>query len=189
MKHLFTTFLALLLAAPVAAGTREFTHTGTLKVDANTERSATLHLACSPNPDGGALSIELVVPEANSRKDFDYDDFEGPDAPAGDKALSTLAWDSSSGSTSITHPAAGWYAPQPPGSFMFGVSQRSHQRKEPARLLNAIRDEAGQLTWTQTGFDDAKRRLEARFAVDAAAAERLHIAVAECLPQNMPMRK
>src|SRR5258706_16400283 len=75
-----------------AAELHEFSQAGSLKIDAGPRRSATLHVACSPEKDGGALSIELIVLEANTRKDFDYDDFEGPDAAASDKALSHLVW-------------------------------------------------------------------------------------------------
>jgi hypothetical protein len=173
---------ALAFAAGAHAELHEFSQAGTLKIDAGSARSATLHAACSPDKDGGALSIELIVLEANSRKDFDYDDFEGPDAAAGSKALSHLAWTAGSGTTEITSAAAGWYAPEPPQSFMFGVSQRSHRRDAPAKLLAAIGPEAGNLVWTQTGFDKATRKLVATFEYDAAAAKRLRDAVATCLP-------
>ena len=179
------------IAITVAIGThaepREFSQSGKLKIDSSAERNATLHVACSPDPNGGALSIELNVPEAYKLKDFDYDDFEGPDAAASTQTLSALTWHAASAAdTSITSTAAGWYLDD---TFNFGINQLSHQRREPARLLNAIRDEAGQLTWTQTGFDNPKHQLIARFDFNAAAAQQLHQSVAECLPQNMPMRK
>jgi hypothetical protein len=173
---------ALAFAAAAHADLHEFSQAGTLKVDAGAPRSATLHAACSPDKDGGALSIELIVLEANTLKDFDYDDFEGPDAAAGGKALSHLAWTTGSGTTEISSTAAGWYAPEPPQSFMFGVSQRSHRREAPAKLLAAIGSESGKLVWTQTGSDKATRRLVATFDFDAAAATRLRNAVAACLP-------
>jgi hypothetical protein len=80
---------ALAFAAAAHADLHEFSQAGTLKVDAGAPRSATLHAACSPDKDGGALSIELIVLEANTLKDFDYDDFEGPDAAAGQGAESS----------------------------------------------------------------------------------------------------
>lgn len=178
--------LALASALAFATGARaelhEFSQAGTLQIDAGAARSATLHAACSPDKDGGALSIELIVLEANTRKDFDYDDFEGPDAAAGGKALTHLAWIAGSKTTEVTSTAAGWYAPEPPQSFMFGVSQLSHRREAPAKLLVAIGAEAGKLVWTQTGFDKATRKLVASFEFDAAAATRLRNAVATCLP-------
>ncbi len=170
------------LAAGAHAELHEFSQAGMLKIDAGAVRSATLHAACSPDKDGGALSIELIVLEANTRKDFDYDDFEGPDAAAGGKALTHLAWTAASGTTEISSAAAGWYAPEPPQAFMFGVSQLSHRREPPAKLLSAIGSEPGKLVWTQTGFDKATRRLVATFEFDAAAAMRLRGAVATCLP-------
>jgi hypothetical protein len=174
---------ALTLAS---AGFQQFAQSGTMKIGTDQERRAFLHVDCSPDRDGGALSIELVAAAANTRKDFDYEDFEGPDAPAGAKALSHIAWTTAAGTTEITHAAAGWYAPEPPESFMFGVSQISHHREEPARLIAAIGAEPGRLVWTQTGFDDAKRQLVASFELDAAAVKRLHNAASSCLPLSMP---
>ena len=188
--HAFVLGAFMLASATGAhAELHEFSQAGSLKTDAGAERSATLHLACSPDKDGGALGIELVVPEANTRKDFDYDDFEGPDAAAGGKALSHLVWTGASGAAEIHHVAAGWYAPEPPESFMFGVSQMSHRREPPARLLAAIGADGGRLVWTQTGFDKATRKLVATFELDAAAAGKARAAVASCLPASKPAGK
>jgi len=79
-----------------------------------------------------------------------------------------------------------WYAPEPPQSFMFGVSQRSHRREPPAKLLGAIGAEAGKFVWTQTGFDKSTRKLVATFEFDEAAAVRLRGAIATCLPDAKP---
>lgn len=177
-----------LLATPAAsAASFEFSQSGTLSIDNGAARGAKLHLACSPDQEGGALSIELLVPEANTRKDFDYDDFEGPDAAAGNKALSHIAWTSAAGTTEINQAVAGWYIPDPADAFMFGVSQVTHHREPPAKLIAAIDKAAGKLVWTQTGFDKATRRLVATFELDAAAAAKLHAAVVRCLPINSPM--
>ena len=81
----------LAMMACAHAELHQFVQDGTLKIGTAAERSAMLHVNCSPDPDGGALAIELVATEANTRKDFDYDNFEGPDAPAGGKALSHVA--------------------------------------------------------------------------------------------------
>ena len=181
--------LMLAITAGARAELHEFSQAGTLNIDAGAQRNATLHVACSPDIDGGALSIELVVPEANTRKDFDYDDFEGPDAPAGDKALSHLIWTTATGSTEIRRAAVGWYAPQPPESFMFGVTQMSHRREPPAKLLAAVAGDAGKLVWTQTGFDKATRKLVATFELDATSATRMRDAVSSCLPKAKPDAK
>lgn len=177
---------ALALAVQASAETFEFAQPGTMKIDAGTAREARLRMVCTPDRDGGALGIELTVPEANTRKDFDYDDFEGPDAAAGSSALSRLSWTSAAGMTAITAAAAGWYVPDPPEAYTFGVSQLSHHRAPPAQLLLAVGGDAGVFEWTQTAFDAGKRKLVATFTLDAAAAQRLHVAVARCLPINSP---
>jgi hypothetical protein len=181
--RLFAAATGLALAAAAHAELHEFSQAGRLQIDDGAPRSTTLRAACSPDKDGGALSIELIVLEANTRKDFDYDDFEGPDAAAASKALSHLVWTSATGTMQIAHVAAGWYAPEPQESFIFGVSQMSHRNEPPAKLLAAI-SAAGKLVWTQTGFDKATRKLSASFELDAAAAARLHAAVASCLPAS-----
>ena len=76
--HLLAAVAALAVSGTAQAELFTFDHAGSLQIDGGAARSATLNVACSPDQDGGALSIELVVPEANTRKDFDYDDFEGP---------------------------------------------------------------------------------------------------------------
>ena len=184
--HLLTAAIALAFATAANAESFEFSQPGTVKIDNGAERSATLHLTCSPDDDGGALSIELMVPEANTRKDFDYDDFEGPDAAAGSKPLSHIAWTSAAGTTAISYAAAGWYIPDPAEAFMFGVNQPSHHRKPPAQLIAAMGPDSGKLVWTQTGFDKTRHKLVATFELDAAAAAKLHAAVVRCLPINSP---
>lgn len=184
--RLLAATVALSVSSAAHAELFKFNQAGSVQIDAGAARSATLAITCSPDSDGGALSVELVVPEANTRKDFDYDDFEGPDAAAGEKSLSHLVWSGSGDSVEITHTASGWYAPEPPDSFMFGISQISHQRKPPSKLLAAVASGPGKLVWTQTGYDKATRKLVATFDFDAATAASLHTAAVRCLPINSP---
>jgi hypothetical protein len=144
-------------------------------------RTVSLRLLCEPDPDGGAISVELWVPQAYKLKDFDYDDFEGPDAAAGNRALSRVRVAGASGSTEITYPAAGWYAGEDPDTFVFGLSQRSHRKGKIATLLAAVDPKHTQLVWVQTGFDDPKRELRATFALDAATVRQIRDTVGECL--------
>ena len=175
--------IALAFSVTAQAELYKFEHAGRMQTAAG-ERAALLHVTCSPDRDGGALSIELVATEAYTRKDFDYDDFEGPDAPAGAKALSHLRWTVGDVITEITHTASGWYAPEPPESFMFGINQLSHRHEPPAKLLAAFGTNGGRFVWTQTGFDDPKHQLVATFDLDAAAAQRVRATVASCLPHE-----
>ena len=172
----------LAFASAAFAEPLEFSHAGTLAIDGGAGRSATLHVACSPEGRSGALGIDLVVPEASTRKDFDYVDFEGPDAVAGSRAPSRVTWTGGGRTTEITHAAAGWYAPEPAGSFMFGISQMAHHRDAPSKLLRMVGGEPGTLVWTQDGAGKPARQLVARFELDLAAADKLRATVAGCLP-------
>lgn len=176
--HLFAALLTAAAGGP--AELHRFDAAGTVRIGDAAPRPATLNTLCSADKPGGALSIELVVPEANTRKDFDYDDFEGPDAVAGDAVPARLAW-SGAAKAEVAHAAGGWYAPEPPDSFIFGISQLSQRTGAPARLLAAI-DGAGTLTWSQGGYARRDRALTATFEFDAAAAKRLRESVASCLP-------
>ena len=189
LKSLSTLAIALAVSGAAVAASRQFDQAGNLTIAGAAARPAHLHIACSPDQNGGALSIELTVPEANTRKDFDYDDFEGPDASAGSKALSHLVWTAAGTTTDITLAAAGWYAPEPPDSFMFGVSQPAHRDDAPAKLLAAIGKLPGQLVWTQSGADAKQGALIATFDLDAEAARRVHAAVQSCLPIGKPASK
>ncbi len=185
---LVQTLLVVSALTFAAADPGEFRQAGSMKIDGGAERSATLHVGCSADPDGGALVIELIATEANTRNDFDYEDFEGPDAPAGKKALSHVAWKTATGTTDITHAAAGSYLPEPPESFMFGIDQLSRRRGPASTLLAAVGTEPGQLVWTQTAFDNAKHILTATFMLDASAAQQLHDTVSACLPDKHPAK-
>lgn len=175
--------IALLTAAfDARAALYRFAQPGDVRIGGGAARPATLQTLCSPDRDGGALSLELVVPQANTRRDFDYDAFEGPDAVAGDEVPATLAWHEGSEEVEVHAAASGWYAPEPPDSFVFGISQPSRRGGTPARLLAAVAADGGRLVWTQAGFDKPARGLVASFEFDAAAARRLRDAVASCLP-------
>ena len=144
-------------------------------------RGVSLHVLCNPDTDGGAISVELWVPQAFKLKDFDYDDFEGPDAAAGDRALSRVSVAGEGGKTEITSAAAGWYSGEDPDTFVFGLSQLSHQQGKIATLLRAVDPKRTQLVWVQAGFNDPKRELRATFTLDPSTVTRLHDTVGVCL--------
>jgi hypothetical protein len=144
-------------------------------------RGVSLRLLCDPDRHGGAISMELWVPQAYKLKDFDYDDFEGPDAAAGNRALSHVSVAGEGGKTEIRYAAAGWYSGEEPDTFVFGLSQRSHQQGKIATLLAAVDTKHTQLVWVQTGFDDPKHELRVTFTLDAATVKRIHDTVGACL--------
>jgi hypothetical protein len=171
---------ALLAAPPAGAELHRFVLAGQVSSTAGT-RAASLRFLCEPDPHGGAISLELWVPEAATRKDFDYEDFEGPDAPAGDRALSHVTV-TGGGVMLATSVAAGWYSGEDPDTFVFGLSQPSHQTGTVATLLEAVDPRDTRLEWVQTGFADSKRQLRATFTLDFAAVKQIRDAVDPCLP-------
>jgi hypothetical protein len=178
-KYAFAILIFGISSAAFADG--DFSKTGTMKIDAGSERAAMLHIGCSSDRDGGALVIEITIPDANTKKDFDYDDFEGPDAHAG--ALSHLEWITAAGKTSITATAAGSYIPEPPEAFQFGIDVLSHRHSSGATLMASVKNDPGKLTWTQSSYDKSKRKLVATFDMDASEAERIRETTSACLPK------
>jgi hypothetical protein len=166
--------------------TREFRIAGAVQVSDGPSRTATWRVACTTDPDGGVLAIELVVPEAAIHRDFDYEDFAEVNTPARTLPLGELAWSDRQGTVRIEHSVSGEYVSEPHGAFRFAIRQPAHHRAEPARLLAAIHAHPGTLVWSQTAFDDPRRKIIARFVLDAAAVANLHDVVAPCLPQNLP---
>jgi hypothetical protein len=164
--------------AATADELRELRLEGRLHV-ADKTYPATLRAYCAPLSNG-ALGLELVVPDATTRKDFDYDDFEGPDAVAAKRALTRIGISGESGKTEIAHAAAGWYGVEPADSFVFGVSQTSLQRGALTNLIAAFDGHRGHVVWVQTAFDDSKRELRGAFDFDDATAKKLRDVVAPC---------
>ena len=158
----------------------DFKKSGSVHIDVGASRDATLHIGCSSDRPGGAIVIELIVPDAYTKKDFGYEDFEGPDAPAG--ALSHLEWTTAMRGTSITTRVAGSYIPDPPDAFQFGLDVMSHQKSAGATFLANVTGDAGKLVWTQSSYDKSKRTLVASFDIDAAESQRIHDLLAPCLP-------
>ena len=175
----YTFALLLFGLSSIARADGDVTKSGTMKIDAGAERTATLHIGCSSDRHGGALVIELTVPDANTKKDFGYDDFEGPDAPAG--ALSHVEWITAAGKTSITATASGSYIPEPPEAFQFGIDELSHRHSPGATLLASVKSEPGKMIWTQSSYDKSKRKLVATFDLNAAETTKIHDVVAPCL--------
>jgi hypothetical protein len=170
----------LLLAASVAHADGDVTKNGSMRIDDGAERASTLHIGCSSDAHGGALVAEITVPEAYTKKDFGYDDFEGPDSPAG--ALSRVEWIAEKNATHITTTVAGSYVPDPPDAFRFEIAERSHRKSAPATLLAGADGTPAKLIWTQSSFDKSKRTLVAAFAFDAAESAHVRDAVKACLP-------
>lgn len=176
-KYIFPLCLVSLLAH--ADG--DVIKTGSVRIDNGAARAASVHIGCSSDPHGGAIVVEIVVPDANTKKDFGYDDFEGPDSPAG--KLSHVEWISGARATSVTTAAAGSYIPDPAEAFQFEMAELAHRKSAPATLLTGADGAPAKLVWTQSSYDKSKRTLVATFDFDAADAASVHDKVAACLPK------
>ena len=183
----FAFLSAVLFAALSPAGAQSAPNSLKLEgriAGAGATRDASLHLLCNPDVDGGAVSLELWVPQAFKLKDFDYDDFEGPDAVAASRSLSRVSVGTKERKTEIVHAAAGWYSGEDPDTFVFGLNQRSHRPGKLADLLKGIDAKHTQLTWVQSAYDKSKRELHAVFALDPALVRRIHDTVDVCLARK-----
>ena len=178
-KYIFV--LIAMFAVSMAHADGEITKTGTVRIGGGTERSSTLHIACSSDRDGGALYFEITVPEANTKKDFGYDDFEGPDAKPG--ALSHVEWIGEKRTTNVTSTAAGSYTVEPAEGFRFEIAERSRRKSAPATLLAGADGSPAKLVWTLSSYDKSKRTLVATFAFDAGESTHVRDIVKACLPK------
>jgi hypothetical protein len=133
----------VLSAAAVYADACPVALTGQLASSAG-RRAAQLRIQCEPAADGGALGIELWVPEAFTRKDFDYDHFEGPDAVASGRALSRLSVSGAGSHVEIVHAAAaGTPAKRPTRSSSVSVNPRIGPAKLPSCCARSTRSARG----------------------------------------------
>src|SRR5262245_923319 len=68
---------------------------------------------------GGGLELKLSLPDATSLKGFNFDDFEGPDAPSGNHKLGELRAQSAAGAAVFQTTVSGSYATDT--EFVFAV--------------------------------------------------------------------
>jgi hypothetical protein len=164
----------LLIAAPAAAwqarvdatGLRIATATGEAQVDGR-QAPATLELRCLPG-ERGTLEWRLVV-EGAAALGFDFGRFEGPDAPAARERLGTLALEGGLLRPRIPPVAmAGWYDGD--DRFVLAFSAPANAAAEGALLADSIGPQSTALSWTVAQSPGEAPRLEARFALDGAAA-------------------
>jgi hypothetical protein len=181
------TVLAAIVLVGCATSTHAASHELTLTGEVHDEsggtsvsRATTLRIFCEPAK-GGVLGLELRVPQAFKLKDFDYDDFEGPDAVARDREHSWVDVGSGTSGTSTSFAANGWYAGDDPDTFVFGVTATSHRASKLATLLQSMDASDTTLGWVQ-GSVDRQRWLRATFALDPAKAAAIHAAIEPCLP-------
>jgi hypothetical protein len=165
---------ALVLAAPAAwesdidaRGIRSAWTAGSLAAGTQ-ETEATLRYKCAPGRRGN-LIWSLEVPRAAELKAFDFRDFEGPDAPANGKRLSELALEGGLMQSRVATAQTGYFAAEPPDTFVIETSAPAGAAGELALLTDAIGAGTSSITWRVRGARDPDQVLLARFDGDGAA--------------------
>ena len=179
---------ALLLATSVAPAVAADLTLTTAATTGSDSRPVRMSFGCSTN-DGpnltGALSVELLVPDASQLKPtFDFDPFEGPDA---DQGLRTrLRATTRQGSVEAKFVASGGYTTYGPGeAFRLGVNAAMRQDrarlKSLATILRPLTTGSGRLLWTQSNAKPGGTAINAALATSTDDAERLRALLAPCL--------
>ena len=99
---------------------------------------------------GGGLFLELSLSEATPVKGFNFDDFEGPDAPSGNHKLGQLRAQSAAGSAVFDTPVSGSYATNT--EFVFSVWLKAMPLRLKSQFARALAGADAKLTVTFHGF-------------------------------------
>lgn len=162
-----------LVATPVAAwqaqvgesGLREASGDGVAAFN-DRETPARLRLRCQPGG-AGQLSWSLEI-EGTRGLGFDFDPFEGPDAPAVAARLAQVAVAGGLIQPRVTPVVAGYY--DGADRFVFEFSAPSTTASDAALLGDSIGPQSTTLHWRVADFNARDRVLEARFDLAGAGA-------------------
>jgi hypothetical protein len=119
---------------------------------------------------GGTNSVVFVVLGATKLKGFDFDNFEGPDAPASAKPLVTFTVHRTSGADVVVKTtASGSYTVTDEG-FAFEVSTAANAREgKVAQLTDAVVRGAASISVRVQGFKDPQKTIQVTFSTNGAA--------------------
>jgi len=131
------------------------------------QMSMKLEVRCRPGPDGVA-SIVYSVRNAQAIRGFNFDDFEGADAPATKRKLATIRVVALRRDVSVTTSVTGSYLED--GSFAFLLSAPLVGRNEVKWLTDAIILGAVLIVVTVQDPRDNNRRVYAQFQASNASA-------------------
>jgi hypothetical protein len=159
--------LALTIAAPGTwtrqhqEKSRSLTYTGTATL-LGKETPVTLRFYCNPErtADGtGVIGYELEVANPDALKPFDFDDFEGPDAPThARKLLQASVLRGGKSVHSVRESPSGFYVRN---VFVFEVSKVFDEPGSSAKkTLRALTQDAGAFRITITDYRKADLKLE-----------------------------
>ena len=99
---------------------------------------------------GGGLELRMSLPDVTSIKGFNFDDFEGPDAPSGNHKLGQIRAQSAAGSAIFDTAVSGSYATN--AEFVFAVWLKAMPLRLKTQFTKALAGADARLTFTLHGF-------------------------------------
>src|SRR4030095_6853696 len=106
--------------------------------------STRLQIQCAKG-EGATLSLVYTVLDAKAAAPFGFDPFEGPDAPASKKRLTTIQVLSKSGNLMSRFSVSVYFTSE--NSFSFEFSRLSRRVSEATRIVRRITEGAERLIW------------------------------------------
>src|SRR5260370_6100492 len=128
----------------------------------------TLSFQCTPGK-GGTSTITFTVLGAFKMKGFDFDDFEGPDAPAQRHAHVTITAHRPAGDLVIKTACTGYYTVSDEG-FAFEISTMANVRGKVTQFSDALIHGATGISVRVQGLKHPQKIIETNFPAAGAAA-------------------
>jgi hypothetical protein len=128
----------------------------------------TLSFECTPGK-GGTSVADFVVLGATKLKGFDFDDFEGPDAPAKSKPLVTFTVHPASGSDVVVNTAVSGSYTVTDGGFAFEAYTKANEPGKVTQLTDAIAAGGLSISVLVQSFNHADKSIQATFSTKGAA--------------------
>ncbi|HEX4326137.1 MAG TPA: hypothetical protein VH105_04920 [Burkholderiales bacterium] len=119
----------------------------------------------------GATGFDLVIDKIATLAPFDFEAFEGPDAPAARRNLMKITVTRAGKPPLVINTSAAGWSPDGP-NFAFGIAGESYKAASPARtLLRAIAEGADTLGISVTDAKNPKVKLELSIPVGQKTAD------------------
>lgn len=119
----------------------------------------------------GALGFDLIIDKIATLAPFDFEPFEGPDAPAAKRNLMKITITRPGKPPLVVNTSAAGWSPDGP-NFAFGISDESYRANTTSRtLLRALADGADILAISITDSKNPKIKLELSVPVGQKTAD------------------
>ena len=130
----------------------------------------TLAVRCLPGTKGrGYVEFVYTVKRARDMKNFNFTDFEGPDAPAGAKKLVRVIVYSKSHNVTAKVSVTGGLKGDDPDAFEFSFAARGYRKGDITRLVDTIRQGASMISVTVHDYRDSKKTIHTDFSTTGAS--------------------